>query len=72
MSNKLKELLERAATWPEQAQEEAVAALEAVEDEYVGLFELSIEDQKALEKSAQDVRTGNVVPYSEAKGVFDK
>ena len=72
MSNKLKELLERVATWPEQAQEEAVAALEAVEDEYVGLYELSPDDQKALEKSAEDVRTGNIVSESDAKQVLDK
>ncbi len=46
--------------------------VETVEDEYVGLYELSSDDQKALEKSAQDVRTGNVVSESDAKGVFDK
>ncbi len=72
MSNKLKELLEKVATWPEQAQEEAVAALEAVEDEYVGLYELSSDDKKALEKSAEDVRIGNIVSESDVKQVFDK
>ena len=35
MSNKLKELLERAERWPKAAQEEALASLEAIEEDFV-------------------------------------
>jgi hypothetical protein len=58
MSNKLKDLMERAGHWPEVAQEEAIASLQSIEDELVGLYELSPEDRAALERSGEDVRLG--------------
>jgi len=59
MSNKLRALLERAEHWPEEAQEEAAASLQAIEEELVGLYELSPADRAALDRSEEDVRLGN-------------
>ena len=59
MSNKLKALMERAEHWPEEAQEEAAASLQAIEEELVGLYELSPADRAALDRSEEDVRLGN-------------
>ena len=58
MSNKLKALMERAEHWPEEAQEEAAASLQAIEEELVGLYELSPADRAALDRSEEDVRLG--------------
>jgi len=58
MTKKLKELMERAEHWPEGAQEEAVASLQAIEEELVGLYELSPADRAALDQSEEDVHLG--------------
>ncbi len=72
MTTKLKELLERAETWPDNAQEEAVASLEAIEAELAGEAGLSTDDRKALEASADDVRHGRFATQSEVQGVFGR
>jgi len=58
MPNKLKELLARVETWPEAVQDEVVASIEAIEEDFLGVHELSSEDITALERSAEDVRRG--------------
>ncbi len=72
MTTKLKELLERAETWPDNAQEEAVASLEAIEAELAGESGLSTEDRTALEQSADDVRHGRFASESDMRGVFGR
>ena len=57
---KLKELLKRAETWPEAAQEEAAELLRAIEEEQHGSAPLSQADREALERSAEDVRQGRL------------
>jgi hypothetical protein len=54
MTSKLKELLERAESWPAEVQEEAVEALLSIEQSTA--YVLTPEDQQALAKSADDVR----------------
>jgi hypothetical protein len=54
----VKAVLGRVLTWPAQAQEEAVASLKAIEEEWVASSELSSDDREALERSADDVRHG--------------
>lgn len=72
MSNKLKDLMERAAHWPEVAQEEAIASLQSIEDELVGLTELSPEDRAALERSGEDVRLGRFASDDLVKNVLGR
>jgi len=72
MSNKLKALMERAEHWPEVAQEEAVASLQAIEDELVGLFELSPDDQAALKRSGEDVRLGRFATDKQVSDVLGR
>jgi hypothetical protein len=68
----VKAVLGRVLTWPAQAQEEAVAHLRAIEDEWVGSFELSSDDREALERSANDVRHGRFADDDEVKEVFGR
>ena len=72
MTAKLKELLKRAETWPDDAQEEAVASLEAIEAELTGEAGLSVEDRKALDASADDVRHGRFASEREVRDVFGR
>jgi hypothetical protein len=72
MSNKLRDLMKRAEHWPEGAQEEAVASLQAIEEELVGLYELSPGDRAALERSDEDVRLGRFASEEQVSEVFGR
>ena len=61
MSKKLKELLERAETWPEEIQEEAAETLLSIEQGLIGGYILTPEDREALAKSSADVRESRFV-----------
>jgi hypothetical protein len=65
-------VLDRVLTWPRQAQEEAVASLQTIEEEFMGSHELSSEDREALERSAEDVRNGWFATDEDVKRVFDR
>jgi hypothetical protein len=58
MNAKLKDIIERADTWPEEAQEEAVQFLLALEQEYAEPYELSDEDRRAIDRGLEDMRQG--------------
>jgi len=61
MTKELKSLLERAAQWPQEVQDEAADSLRAIETAYSGLYVLTADDKKALKKSAEDVRLNKFV-----------
>jgi hypothetical protein len=68
----IKVVLDRVLTWSPEAQEEAVASLQTIEEEFMGSHELSSEDREALERSAEDVRRGRFATDEEVKLVFDR
>jgi hypothetical protein len=68
----LKAVLGRVLTWPAPAQEEAVASLRAIEDEWVDSFELSSDDREALERSADDAREGRLAGDDKVREVFGR
>jgi hypothetical protein len=68
----IKVVLDRVLTWSPEAQEEAVASLQTIEEEFMGSHELSSEDREALERSAEDVRHGRFAPDEDVKRVFDR
>ena len=72
MSKKLKELLERVSTWPDEAQEEAEASLEAIEQDFSEPYVLTDNDRDALERSADDVRRGRFASDAEVQDVFNR
>ena len=71
-AKKLKELMERVEHWPPEAQAEALASLETIEEEFIGTHELSDEDRAALERSAEDVREGRFANEEQVREVFDR
>jgi hypothetical protein len=68
----VKAVLGRVLTWPAPAQEEAVASLRAIEDEWVGSLELSSDDREALERSADDVHHGRFAENEKVREVFGR
>jgi hypothetical protein len=72
MNAKLKTLMERAEHWPEEAQEEAAASLRAIEEELVGLYELSPADRAALDRSEEDIHLGKFANAEQVGEVLDR
>ena len=72
MSKKLKELVERAETWPEEVQDEALETLLSIEQGHVGEYVLTADDKAALARSATDVRLGKFAAESQVAEFFDK
>jgi hypothetical protein len=68
----IKVVLDRVLTWSPEAQEEAVASLQTIEEEFMGSRELSLGDHEALERSAEDVRHGRFATDEDVKRVFDR
>ena len=70
MSKKLKEIIERAETWPEEVQEEALATLQAIEAEFAEPYELTDDDRKAIDRGLEDVRRGRIASEEEVSKLF--
>ena len=69
--DQIKAILERVLTWPAEAQAEAIASLESIEEEFSGSLELSPADKDALERSGEDVRHGRLASDEKVREVFD-
>ena len=65
MSKKLKDLMERAEHWPEMAQDEAIASLEAIEEDFI--VDAAFADD--LERARMEMRAGHGTPQEE---VFER
>ena len=72
MNTKLKTLIERVESWPEKAQDEAMASLEAIEDAYLGVQHFDADDLAAFRRSAEDVEQGRLVSGAEVEKLFDR
>ena len=68
----LKDILIRIEAWPETAQDEAAATLQAIEEEFLKPYTLSDEDHRALERSADDVRQGRFATDEAVQEVFGR
>jgi hypothetical protein len=67
----LKDILVRIEAWPETAQDEAVATLQALEEELLTPYALTDDDRRALERSAEDMRQGRFATDEAVREVFD-
>ncbi len=62
--------MERAADWPAEAQAELVEAMLQIEAEYGGVYQVDENERAALERSAEDIRTGRFAFDEEVERVF--
>ena len=70
MGKRLKEMIERAETWSEEAQEEALATLQAIEAEFSEPYELTDDDRRAIDQGLEDVRQGRLASDEEVSRLF--
>lgn len=68
----LKDILDRIETWPETAQDEAAATLQAMEEDILEPYALTGEDRLALERSAEDVRKGRFATDDAIQKLFGR
>ena len=70
MTPKLKNLLERAETWPEAAQDDLVQSMIEIETRYTGIYRLSDDERAGVEKGLADMRAGRFATDEEVAAVF--
>lgn len=68
----LEVLLERVATWPEQAQAEFVRSLEDIETRHIGPYRLSDEERKAVQRGLQEMRERKLADDAAVAAIFDR
>jgi hypothetical protein len=72
MNASLKDIIERVETWPEEAQEEALQLLLALEQEYAEPYELSDEDRHAIDRSLEDMQQGRFASDDKVESIFGR
>ena len=72
MNAKLRNIIERVDTWPEEAQEEAAQFLLALEQEYAEPYELSDDDRAAVDRSLEEMRQGKFATEEQVAAVFNR
>lgn len=68
----LKDILTRVESWPERAQEEAAASLQAIEEELREPYELTDADKEAIDRGLAAVGKGEIATDQEVEAVFAK
>ncbi len=68
----LKDVLKRVETWPEAAQEQAAASLQALEQELLAPYELTDEDKRAIDRGLEAARRGEFATDQEVEAILAK
>jgi len=68
----LKDILTRVESWPERAQEEAAASLQAIEEELREPYQLTDADKEAIDRGLEAARKGEFATDQEVAAVFAK
>jgi len=72
MNAKLKDIMERVGDWSEEAQEQALELLLALEQEYAEPYELSDEDMAAIDRGLEDARQGRFATDEQIEALFKR
>ena len=65
-------LLERAADWPQEAQEELVRAAIDIEKRHASVYRLSDEERADLQEARAEIDRGEVATDEEVQATFDE
>jgi hypothetical protein len=65
-------LMERAASWPEEAQAELVRSMIDIEGRHIGIYRLSDDERADIESALAEVARGEVASDEEVAAVFDR
>jgi predicted transcriptional regulator len=72
MGAKLKEVLEKAESWPDEDQEELVELAREIESRRSGIYRLNDDERKAVEQGMADARSGRFASDAEIDAIFKK
>jgi len=65
-------LLERAETWSQEAQEELVQSVLAIERKHVGVYRLDDEERADIREGLAEIERGEVAADEEVRATFDE
>jgi hypothetical protein len=65
-------LLERVASWPEEAQDEFVKSLADIELRHAGVYRLSEDERAAVRHGLADIRAGWLASDDTAEALFSR
>jgi hypothetical protein len=63
-------LLERVATWPEEAQEELLLSVAEIEKKHLGVYRLNEAERAAVRRGLREMREGKIAGDEETAAVF--
>jgi hypothetical protein len=72
MRQTLRELFERAETWPEQAQAELIELGLEIEAEHRGVYHASPEELEAIDAALSEIEQGQAISEEDAEAMFAK
>ncbi|MDP1699506.1 MAG: hypothetical protein Q8L53_00900 [Aestuariivirga sp.] len=72
MNSTLSELLERAETWPKEAQAELLRAASEIERGHAGVYVLNAEERAAIEIGLKDMQKNRFAKPAEIEALFAK
>lgn len=65
-------LLERVASWPEEAQDEFVKSLTDIERKHAGVYRLSDDERAAVRRGLADLRAGRLASDEAVAALFSR
>ena len=68
----LETLLDRAESWPEEAQAELVRFMIDIEAKHFGVYRLSDQERTAIERGLEDVRKGHFASDDEIAAIYSR
>lgn len=71
-SKTIDDLMRRASSLPEEAQEELEHVIAEMEQRYSQIYVLSDDEREAIERSLQDMRQGHFATDEQVRAIFDK
>jgi hypothetical protein len=65
-------LIERVASWPDDAQDEFVKSLADIERKHAGIYRLSAEERAAVRRGLADMRAGRLASDDAVSALFSR
>ena len=72
MNKRLETLLERVSAWPEEAQEELLEHIIAIESKQAGIYRLSDDERAGVRRGLEEMRQGKFATDEEVEAVFKR
>jgi predicted transcriptional regulator len=72
MNKRLETLLERVSAWPEEAQEELLEHIVAIESKQAGIYRLSDDERAGVRRGLEEMRQGKFATDEEVEAVFKR